>query len=173
MTHEPGIIRRYSMEEAIDVLKTTTNEDMVYVGCDSKNKKKTTTFAKVIVVHYKGAKGCKILALEPSIEPRYANRDTRLLTEVYYSCEIGRILIEAEAVELNRMQIHMDLNPDTRHKSNKVVNQAFGYTKSYGFHGVIKPDAIAASSASDYITRRTHRLFGLYIGKNGVQHRVA
>lgn len=167
--NDTGRIRRYTMEEAIDILKTTTDEDMIYVGCDSKNRKKTTTFAKVIVIHYSGAKGCRILALEPSIEPKYANRDTRLLTEVYYSCEIGRTLVEAGAVDLKRMEIHMDLNPDTRHKSNKVVNQAFGYTKSYGFHGVIKPDAIAASSASDYITRRTHKLFGIHVGKRGVK----
>ena len=55
-----------------------------------------------------------------------------------------------DVLERHYCEIHLDLNPDERWASNKVINQAKGYVKGVtGIDPKVKDEAFAASYAAD------------------------
>ncbi len=52
------------------------------------------------------------------------------------------------------IEVHLDLNPDKKHVSNLITEQAIGYIRgTCNVIPLIKPEAFAASYAADRLVR--------------------
>ena len=52
------------------------------------------------------------------------------------------------------MEVHLDINPDPKHKSNVAVKEALGWVKgSLNLDAKIKPASFAATHAADHAVR--------------------
>lgn len=144
-------------EEIIDYL--INNEGDVYLGCDSikfKNKRGewVARYAVVLVVHKNNSNGCKIFGYtrEERDYDKFNKPRTRLMNEVYMVAEC--YLEFAPILEGRHVEVHLDLNPDEYHESNRVAKQAVGYILGVtGITPMIKPEAFAASYAADASVR--------------------
>ena len=150
--------------ELSDIVKKINDasiDSKIYIGCDSEVVKKTKTKGKVhkvryttvIVIHIEGSRGGNVYGwFDQDViatkgdrykrEPRY-----RLMNEVY---KISDLYLELAPLVNKDVEIHLDLNPNEKHLSSKVVNQALGYVKGVcGVDAKVKPDAWAASACAD------------------------
>lgn len=126
----------------------------VYIGVDSEriliDKIWYADYISAVVVHIDGNSGGKLFG-EVVRERDYDRIDrpnTRLMMEVYKASELYLKL--SQVLENRTVEIHLDLNPDVKFKSNSVVQQAFGYIRgTCNTTPKIKPNAWAASNAAD------------------------
>ena len=51
-----------------------------------------------------------------------------------------------------KLEVHLDLNPDPKHKSSVAVKEALGYAQGMGLDAKVKPNSFAATHAADHIT---------------------
>lgn len=131
----------------------------VYIGCDSQREHVKgqwyANYMVAVVVHINGRHGCKLFG-EFSRERDYDKRKnpaTRLMNEVYKVVEVYKRL--EDILTLYECEVHLDLNPDARWASNRVINQAKGYVLGMtGIEPVVKPNAFAAQYAADWLVRR-------------------
>ena len=146
------------LEEAIKYINESSNDSKVYIGCDSevirikKGNSHKIRYTTVIVVHIDGSHGAKVFATfdteHVSKNERYKlDTKLRLMNEVY---KVSQLYMELSENVLKDIEVHLDLNPDERYLSNKVVQQAVGYVKGVcGVNAKLKPDAWAASACAD------------------------
>ena len=120
----------------------------IYVGCDSNNKGDLTTYVNTVVIHI-GDSGCHVLYQIDKV-PRIDDLWTRLWNEVERSLQIALYLRENG---INIHNIDLDFNDDAKYQSNKLVNAAQGYIKSFGIKARIKPEMLPATRAADNLTR--------------------
>jgi predicted RNase H-related nuclease YkuK (DUF458 family) len=72
----------------------------------------------------------------------------RLMTEVFKIAEL--YLKMADVFEGRQVEIHLDINPNEKHNSSLVVNEAIGYIKGMcNVIPLVKPRAFAASYCAD------------------------
>jgi len=127
----------------------------VYIGSESLvYKKRGQWFAKystVIVLHRDSRHGCKIFYNSVDL-PDYKNLKQRLMTEVSHAVEAATEIVDYLG---NRsLSIHLDLNPDPRHKSNVAVKEALGWVQgALGITAEVKPNSWAASHCADHAVR--------------------
>ena len=130
-------------------------QSSVYIGCDSiRYKKKGQWFAKystVVILHMDSKKGCKLF--HESVDmPDYGNLKQRLLTEVQLAVTAATEVIDV--LGSRHMEVHLDINPDPKHKSNVAVKEALGWVKgSLGLDAKVKPASFAATHAADHAVR--------------------
>lgn len=124
----------------------------VYVGCDSKRKSDLISYATVIIIHHEGNKGASIfksIETEPAYCASKAGIRARLMMEVYRAGETA--LKIQEWVGPRKFEVHLDINPDPRHKSSIAYQEAMGTIIGYvGIPPIFKPKAFAASCAADH-----------------------
>jgi predicted RNase H-related nuclease YkuK (DUF458 family) len=120
-------------------------ETSLYIGCDSQNTKRSTTYATVIVLYNRGRGGHVLYTVEsiPIINDRF----TRLWREVEQSIELAEML-KAEGIQ-KPVSIDLDLNPDPKYKSNQLLRAALGYVEAMGYIPRCKPNAMCASYVAD------------------------
>lgn len=145
-------------EEAKAAILNSSPQSSVYVGCDSiRFKKNGQWFAKystVIILHMDSNKGCRLF--HESIDlPDYGNLKQRLMTEVQYA-----VMAATEILDVlgdRHMELHIDVNPSPKHKSNVAVKDALGWVRgSLGIDAKIKPDSWASTHAADHAVRHLH-----------------
>lgn len=110
----------------------------IYVGTDSQNSRRNTTYATVIVLHINendSGKGAHVLYSKEHL-PKLRDRYTRLWGEVERSVEISNILRDKG---LDIKNIDLDFNEDPRFNSNTVLRSAVGYVEASGFIARWKP----------------------------------
>jgi len=121
----------------------------IFIGCDSQNRKKVTSYAIVIVLHNPGKGGHVLYSKE--VLPRIQNKFERLWKEVEKSIET------AEYLRMHDIQkpsyIDLDLNPDPKYHSNQILRAALGYVESMGYIPRCKPNALAASHVADSLCK--------------------
>ncbi|HIP43184.1 MAG TPA: hypothetical protein EYG91_04665 [Aquifex aeolicus] len=139
------------IEEVRNFIKKTDRDTSIYVGCDSRQQKDKTVFVTVIVVHLSSKHGAKVFWKVEKIQKIISLRQ-RLMEEV--SRAVYHALLIADIVENRHFEIHLDINPDESRASSIILREAVGYVLTQGLKPVLKPDAIAASCAADYITDR-------------------
>ena len=83
----------------------------------------------------------------------YINLYDRLLKETSDSINIAS-LIKGLNKRVN-IEIHVDVNWNSIHKSSKYKNMLIGYVKGCGFECKIKPDSFVASGIADVHTRKS------------------
>ena len=143
------------IEEAKQAILDSSPQSSVYIGCDSirirKNKQWYAKYSTVIIVHMDSKRGCKLF--HESVDmPDFGNLKQRLLNEVQMA-----VMAATEIVDVlgdRHMEIHLDINPNPKHKSSVAVKEALGWVKgSLGLDAKIKPHSFAATHAADHVVR--------------------
>jgi len=99
-------------------------------------------------------RGCKLFHNSVDM-PDYGNLRQRLLNEVMYAIEAATEIIDH--LGDRHLEIHLDVNPDPKHKSSVAVKEALGYVKgTLGLDAKIKPASFAATHAADHAVRHLH-----------------
>ena len=143
------------IEEAKKAIIASSPQSSVYIGCDSirfrKNKMWYAKYSTVVIVHTDSKRGCRLF--HESVDmPDYGNLKQRLLTEVQYAVATATEIIEV--LGDRHMEIHLDINPDPKHKSSVAVKEALGWVKgSLNMDAKIKPASFAATHAADHAVR--------------------
>ena len=133
------------------MIRESSLETSIYVGCDSQVKARITDFVTVVIIHIDSKHGARLYHNIEKIERRMALRE-RLWKEVELA---GMCALEIEPVVGARpFSIHLDLNSDPKHRSNVITKEATAYIRALGLTPIIKPDAFAASHAADHIIRK-------------------
>jgi len=117
----------------------------IYIGCDSQNRGRSTTYATVIVLHYPSGGG-HVLYRRDKIE-KVASSFERLWKEVELSVEVANLLIESGLGKPDCIDV--DLNPDPRYNSNQLLRAAVGLIESMGIQARYKSKSPWAISIAD------------------------
>ena len=147
-----------TLEDAKAAILASSPQSSVYVGTDSIRYKKNGTwhakYSTVIIVHMDSNKGCRLF--HESVDMLdYGNLKQRLLTEVQLAVTAATEIIDV--IGNRHMEVHLDINPDPKHKSNVAVKEALGWVKgSLNLDAKIKPASFAATHAADHAVRHLH-----------------
>lgn len=143
------------IEQAKAAILESSEQSSIYIGCDSirfhKNEQWYAKYSTVVIVHMDSKHGCKLF--HESIDmPDYGNLKQRLLMEVQMAVSVATEIIEI--IGNRHMEIHLDINPNPKHKSSIAVKEALGWVKgSLGLDAKIKPSSFAATHAADHAVR--------------------
>lgn len=140
------------LKNIIRFIKEKTDEDTnIYIGADSKNIRgfSITQFVVAVVIHYNGSRGAKMFAVQKK-QPVVRSVKQRLMMEAYYAMEVA--LEMKDNVGKRNLSVHLDLNTSPEHMSSEVTRQASGLISGQGLRFKLKPEAIAATSAADYLS---------------------
>lgn len=122
--------------------KNLTEDTKVFIGCDSSVKKGEATYIVALILYRKDF--CRVYKTMHKL-PDYGNIKARMLQEAAFAIQT--------ALELNvPAEIHLDINPNPKFKSNAALKEALAYVKGMGLQAKVKPEAFAASCAADYFT---------------------
>lgn len=142
-------------DEARKAIKESSKSSSIYIGCDSKRFKKNemwyARYSTVIILHRDSKHGCNIFHKQETI-PDFGNLKQRLLTETMYAINAAIEIIDVAGDR--KLEVHLDINSDQKHKSNVAVKEALGYVKgTLGLDAVVKPNAFAATTCADYLVQ--------------------
>jgi len=128
------------------------NKIKVCVGTDSQQHGKTWKFATVILLIVEDSagvgKGGKIIYSQYKTKDKMEINE-RMVREVAKSVEVAYEIFDLVDLYDFNLEIHADINPDPKWKSNKALSEAVGYILGMGYDFKIKPDAWASSKAAD------------------------
>ena len=127
-------------------------ETKLYVGTDSQNSRRLTTYATVIVMHYNendSGKGGHVLYSKESFT-KMRDRYARLWGEVERSVEVSNMLKD---LGLTVKNIDLDFNEDPRFNSNTILRSAVGYVEASGFEARWKPHNAFSVRVADQICK--------------------
>jgi predicted RNase H-related nuclease YkuK (DUF458 family) len=127
----------------------THDNVQLFIGCDSQNTKETTTYVTAIVLYSQGHGGHIIYEKERT--PKEKVRSIRLMNEVWKSVSIANDLVEAGVKKPDYIDI--DVNPNSRYKSNEVFNAAVGIVEAYGYKCRYKTLGQIATWGADFLVR--------------------
>lgn len=159
--------KKNMIEQAIEAIRASSQTSSIYVGCDSVRFKKKVKgrnqyfarYATVIVLHMDSSHGCKLFYKE-DVLPDYGKKTeslvSRLIQEAAFAIEATQEI--APHLGNRHFEVHLDINADEAHASNRAASQASGYV--LGVTGVkpkIKPEAFAAMFAADRIANNRLR----------------
>lgn len=146
------------ISEARQAIINSGPTDAVYVGCDSVRYKKHgiwyARYATVIILHKEGSKGGRMFYDIQTI-PDYGSIKQRMLTEVGYAVQHASDIVDV--VGDRQFEIHIDVNPNPKHKSSVALKEAQGYVMgTFGFAPKFKPHGFAATHCGDHLVRIGH-----------------
>ncbi len=136
------------VKHTIEVLSKNDNVK-IYVGTDSQNSKKFTTYVTCVCYRY-GNKGAHYIYFRESIK-KIKDRWTRLWGEVERSVEIAK-LIQENSIKV--FCVDLDFNEKELARSHDMVAAARGYVVGLGFDCTVKPEEQVATRSADHICRR-------------------
>ena len=121
----------------------------IYVGSDSQAYKTHVAYGTVIVILREGKGGFMFIRNEKGttkigIKERMLREVTLSVETAYGICD----LLEKYNIPL---EVHADINTDSKYKSNVALKEAMGYILGMGFAFKAKPYAFASSSCADSI----------------------
>lgn len=134
----------HDLEEVKEYIKNCSQESSIYIGCDSKRfgrkNKRFVAYACVILIHLDTKHGAKMFKFE-RVERDYGSLRQRMMNEAIMACGIG---YEVREVCGDRtFEIHLDINPDKRHKSSVALKEATGLVLGmFGENPKVKPEAL-------------------------------
>jgi predicted RNase H-related nuclease YkuK (DUF458 family) len=134
-----------------DILSSKPDTKL-YVGTDSQNSRRLTTYATVIVLHYNendSGKGGHVLYSKETL-PKMRDRYARLWGEVERSVEVSNMLKD---LGLTVKNIDLDFNEDPRFNSNTILRSAVGYVEASGFEARWKPHNAFSVRVADQICK--------------------
>lgn len=156
--------REIDIQEIVTFVQSCGPNTRLYIGCDSERfihkGRWHADYTLAVVVHKNGNNGCKIFGSadrEIDYDQRKDRPQLRLMNEVYRVSNLYLQLIEA--MPNREIEVHLDINPDEKHGSSCVIQQAIGYIRgTCNVIPFVKPDAFAASVAADRLKDVRSRL---------------
>jgi predicted RNase H-related nuclease YkuK (DUF458 family) len=134
-----------------DIVNLIDRECEVSVGSDSQLNSGSWIFASVICLYWPGKGGKYFFKRGRRNFAAYVSLEDRILSEVHDSVmiadQIRQILPDI------RISVHADIASSVKHKSNKIAKVAQSYISGMGFDAMIKPDAWAAATIADRLTK--------------------
>ena len=127
------------------------HELSVSIGSDSQVKGREIVFASVIVFLRKGRGGFFFIHSEKI--RRTMTVKERMLEEVTRSIDAAYSLAPVFAKYGVPLEVHADINPDPKFKSNEAFREAMGYIMGMGFAFRAKPLAFAGSCCANKIVQ--------------------
>jgi predicted RNase H-related nuclease YkuK (DUF458 family) len=134
-----------------EIISQIDNKCEVFVGSDSQLNAGCWVFATVICLYWPGHGGKYFFKRERKVKSTYSSLEDRLLSEVYNSVMIADQIRQVKPSQ--QIFVHADIASSSKHKSNKVAKVAQNYIAGMGFSPAIKPDAWAAGTIADKLTR--------------------
>ena len=148
-------MRKINIAEVKAFIEAQSLETKIYIGADSERYKRDgkwyADYTLAIVVHIDGRHGCKIFG-EVQTEIDYDSKahrpSMRLMSEVYRVADLYHLI--EDCIGEREVEIHLDINPNLKHNSSIVIQQAVGYIKgTCNVVPMVKPNAFAASYCAD------------------------
>jgi predicted RNase H-related nuclease YkuK (DUF458 family) len=136
-----------AVEQVIEHFKGENQRIKICIGTDSSVKSGHIDMVTVILFYVIGNGGFMYVKKQ-KLQTKMSMRE-RMMAEVTASIETAYLIhpvIEKNGVD---MEIHADINKDSRFQSNQALSDAMGYTKGMGYVFVSKPDAFASSVCAD------------------------
>jgi len=140
----------FDWEQIKEFVMNSSDESLVYVGCDSKDHKTHVDFVTVVCVHIDGRHGSRVFIDKKRIKKRMYLHD-RLWQEVVLTKDAAEKV--RGFVGKKYLETHVDLNPNRKYKSNTILKDALAYLVAFGFNVKEKPEAHSASYAADHYLR--------------------
>ena len=126
----------------------------IIIGTDSVKLGYNFIFTKAICVINKDYYDRKYFYYRTKIkDDSYLDLSKRLLKETTESLNLA-IKIQKIVINAN-IEIHADVNPNSKHLSSKYKNMISGYISGCGFNVKVKPLSFVASSIADHHTRKS------------------
>ena len=152
--------KKLDFDELRRLIKESSLDSSIYVGADSKTFKRDgirkCAYCVSVIIHKDskhGGKGYHQINIEQDHGDIKAP-DIRLMNEVYKIMEVMEQI--HESIGERHHEVHLDVSPDPRYKSNRVMSQAMGLIRGcFGIEPKIKPQAWAASTISDKYAVKT------------------
>lgn len=146
--------KHIDLVEVAEFVKACSLKTKIYIGCDSERLQIDSLwyadYITAVVIHIDGKHGCKIFGAvdrDRDYEHRIDKPRMRLMNEVY---RVANLYLELSKVVEHDIQVHLDINPDDKHNSSIVINEAVGYIRGMcGVTPMVKPLAFAASTVAD------------------------
>jgi predicted RNase H-related nuclease YkuK (DUF458 family) len=136
-----------------EYLKTHKNIEIL-IGCDAQKHKKNKTVYGIVIVLYTPGKGGHVLCTS-DVTPYEKEITVKLINEVWKAVEIAEYLRENGIPQAKWIDI--DLNPDPRYQSNKVLRQAIGLVEGMGYHVRWKNNGALVNHTADKVARKEER----------------
>lgn len=142
----------------VQLLNSISNNQFkkrIIIGCDSQVLDNKISFVVTVIVLSIGHGGIFFYNKQyVQFQSKYLLMQNRLFEETYRAVQVAKIVDELlKDTPYNVQQIHCDLNSNKKYKSNKAVAMCVGYITGNNYKAIIKPDAYAASSIADSLTR--------------------
>jgi uncharacterized protein len=125
---------------------------VLHVGADSKTRGDHTVFVTVVAVLRSGEGGRVVYQVQR--QKRMHSLAERLFHEAQLAIDLATRL-EAETGE--PVVVHIDANPDERHRSSRFARSLAGMGIGQGFEVRLKPDAWAATCVADHVVKGKHQ----------------
>lgn len=159
------IRKNMNLEEVKSFIQEQSLETKIYLGGDSERFQIDgvwyADYITVVVVHKNGKNGCRVfgsVTRERDFDQQKDKPRMRLMNEVMKTAQLYLDL--EEAIGEREFEIHLDINPDLKHGSSCVINEAVGYIRGMcNVIPLVKPNAWAASYCADRY-------------KDAIQHKV-
>lgn len=138
------------LDQALEEL-VGDDEFLIHVGTDSKSRGNHTMFVTVVAILRPGY-AARVLYRTERVD-RMRALAQRLILEAQMSVETATMLSERVAQDI---VLHIDANPDERHRSSRYARSLAGMGLGSGFEVRLKPDAWCASSVADHVVKEKH-----------------
>lgn len=132
------------------VIDHANKNGKVYIGSDSYLWKKYCIMSSVICLHgntSEGGVGKYFFTRSNYQRNDFPNLNLRMMQEASES--IALALEITDKVPDAKVEVHLDINPDKKAATNKLVDNLTGYVRASGLDCKIKPEAWAASAIAD------------------------
>ena len=151
-------MQKFDMDVIKSYLDEQSEASKIYIGCDSvsyrRRDKWFADYYKVVVVHIDGCRGCKIFGEIESEVDYNVNKKRPLLRLMKEAYKVSSLYLQLVELTEKDIEVHLDLNPDKKHVSNLVIEQAIGYIRgTCNVIPLVKPNAFASSYAADRLVR--------------------
>jgi predicted RNase H-related nuclease YkuK (DUF458 family) len=149
------MLKKINIDEVKAFISSQSQETKIYIGCDSERlrvgKEWYADYILAIVVHIDSKHGCKLfgeIIREKDFDQKINRPRLRLMNEVY---KLSELYLKLKDVLADRdVEVHLDINPNTKYGSSCVINEAVGYIRgTCNVIPLIKPNAFAATYAAD------------------------
>ena len=158
--------RKYETDHVLDIDEfISKNRDcLFFIGTDSQNypKSRKCVFTTVLVAYRRGKGGTiarhvdkrpmipvEALSARLTVETQRSIELCKHLENKLFELSIADKLTDDNLYTNNIVGISIDVNNDSKHRSERYKDMLVGMVVSYGWQAFVKPDAWASSKVAD------------------------
>lgn len=128
---------------------------IIRIGTDAQRIGKHTDFVTVVCVHFRG-NGGRLFYTRTRADRCDMALFEKLMKESWLSLEVAMALEEALPFGKERIEVHIDANPNPRWESHEYHKQLASMVMGQGFNAVLKPYSWVSTHAADRIVKNKH-----------------